>query len=106
MIRSGSVSYYGIWVIKLLLKSIFDIGHFCHHYSPSKFMFSILIISSGIIVNSYPISYKDPVYQALFIFAINYLSYAKVVFLFDGYTLTTKSGGLFGSTTYSYCWTC
>ena len=47
-------------------------------------------------------SYKDPVYQALLIFAINYLSCARVVFFFDGYTLTTKSGGLFGSTIYSY----
>ena len=100
--RSGSVSYYGMCVIKLLLKSIFVIGHFCHHYSPSKLMFSILIISSGIIVNSYPISCKFPVYQALLIFAINYLSCANVVFFFDGYTLTTKSGGLLGSTTYSY----
>lgn len=105
MIYYKYVSYIGISYIQLFVKSIFVNGHFYHHSSPSKFIVSILITSSGKSYNSKWTNARLPVYHAFLIAATNALLFSRFDFLlFVVYTGTTKLAGPFSSfISYFYC---
>lgn len=96
------VSYIGISYNALFVRSNLVRGHFCHHSSPSKFIVSIFIISSGNSFNSKWTNAIFPVCHAFFIAATKALLFSKFDFLLlVVYTGTTKFAGPFYV---SYCY--